>query len=123
MDPPKKKLKQISSQDIVEKISFMQNGSSLRLEKKKNKIDKPHVVNTCAFDSLYHVLACSSVISDGYRQFLRSLKHEILDFILDIVDKGFIDINEDIFNKRTHLLLKHKLIDQCPEINEEITID
>lgn len=103
---------QVPDDSIIdtEKVPFMQNGLRLRSKHRKSSTENPHVEMTCAFDSFYHVVAFAIKKSERYKIYLSSADNDILKYIIQIVEKGFIDLNQDIFENRTNLLIINNLI-------------
>lgn len=66
----------------------------------------------CAFDSIYHIIGFAMNKNATYKKYLISLKNNILDFFISIINKKEISIETDVLKKRTQLFIQEKFVDE-----------
>lgn len=112
-----------SQNDISTKVllvPFMENGLNYKVNQIPSNIT--FVTSTCAFDTLYHIVGTAALNSDSYRSYLKSLNNDILNFIVQIIEKRKINQYSDIFKGRSDLLIKKDLIAVTNETIRNLTM-
>lgn len=116
-----------SVEKIIEKIPVWPNGLLLNDKKNKSKVETPHVIRTCAFDSFCQIIASATVQNPMYEKYLKSLGNDVLNYVIKSIGKDYLDIERELFIDRTKILLQSNFIEQRSKRktcqNQDITIN